>query len=291
MSSHAPTRRRVLATLGLAATAPIATTIIGSTAASADPAPHRSVKPDHHHGSKPTVVLVHGAFAESSSWNGVIDLLLADGFPVIAVANPLRGVRNDSEYLASIIEGIEGPLVLVGHSYGGVVITNAAEGHDRVAALVYIGGFAPDVGESAADLAGQYEGGTLGETLVAFDLPDGNKDLYILQDKYRAQFAADVPEAEAARMGATQRPIVEAALNEPSAGAAWKSLPSWFLFGELDKNIPVAAHRFMAERARARRSVELAGGSHSVGIPEAAQVVQLVREAALATSEPVANAS
>jgi len=240
---------------------------------------------------KPTVVLVHGAFAESSSWNGVIDLLLADGFPVIAVANPLRGVRNDSEYLASVIEGIEGPLVLVGHSYGGVVITNAAEGHDRVAALVYIGGFAPDVGESAADLAGQYEGGTLGETLVAFDLPDGNKDLYILQDKYRAQFAADVPEAEAARMGATQRPIVEAALDEPSAGAAWKSLPSWFLFGELDKNIPVAAHRFMAERAGARRSVELAGGSHSVGIPEAAQVVQLVREAALATSEPVANAS
>ena len=209
---------------------------------------------------------------------------------MIAVANPLRAVRNDSEYLASVIEGIEGPLVLVGHSYGGVVITNAAEGHDRVAALVYIGGFAPDVGESAADLAGQYEGGTLGETLVAFDLPDGNKDLYILQDKYRAQFAADVPEAEAARMGATQRPIVEAALNEP-AGAAWKSLPSWFLFGELDRNIPVAAHRFMAERAGAWRTVELAGGSHSVGIPEAAQVVQLVREAALATSEPVANAS
>jgi pimeloyl-ACP methyl ester carboxylesterase len=235
--------------------------------------------------SKPTIVLVHGAFAESSSWNRVIDGLLAAGFPVLAAANPLRGVRSDSDYVAGVLEGIEGPLVLVGHSYGGIVIGNAAEGNDRVAALVYIGGFAPDVGESAADLAGKYEGGTLGETLVAFDLPDGDKDLYILQDRYRAQFAADVPEQESARMGATQRPIAESALNEPSPAAGWRSLPTWFLFGELDKNIPAAVHRFMAERAGARRTVEVAGGSHSVGIPEAAQVVALIQEAALATSD------
>ncbi len=231
-------------------------------------------------GDKPTVVLVHGAFAESSSWNGVIDRLVADGFPVVAAANPLRGVQFDSDYLSTILDNTEGPLVLVGHSYGGIVIGHAAEGNDRVAALVYIGGYALDVGESPAGIGGQYEGGTLGETLVAFDLPGGAKDLYIAQDKYRAQFSADVPEDESTRMAVTQRPIVESALNEAATAAAWKTIPSWFLFGELDKNIPVAMHRFMAQRAGARRTVELAGGSHAVGIPEADQVAQLIAQAA-----------
>jgi pimeloyl-ACP methyl ester carboxylesterase len=241
--------------------------------------------------TKPTIVLVHGAFAESSSWNGVVDGLLAAGFPVLAAANPLRGVKLDSDYLAGVLEGIEGPLVLVAHSYGGIMIGHAAEGNDRVRALVYVGGFAPDVGESGVALAGKYEGGTLGETLVAFDLPGGDdKDLYIVQSAYRAQFAADVPQAEAARMAATQRPIAESALNEPATAAAWRSVPSWFLFGELDKNIPAAVHRFMAERAGSRRTVEVAGGSHSVAIPEAAQVVALIQEAALATSDAAASA-
>jgi pimeloyl-ACP methyl ester carboxylesterase len=234
-------------------------------------------------GDKPTVVLVHGAFAESSSWNGVVDRLLADGFPVVAVANPLRGVKADSDYLAGILDAIQGPLVLAGHSYGGIVISQAAEGNDRVKALVFIGGYALEPGESAAALTGQYEGGTLGETLVAFDLPGGAKDLYIAQDKYRSQFSADVPEDESTRLAATQRPITESALNEAAEGAAWKTIPSWFLFGELDKNIPVALHRFMAERAGSRRTVELAGGSHSVGIPEAGQVTELIQEAAAAT--------
>ena len=234
-------------------------------------------------GDKPTVVLVHGAFAESSSWNGVIDRLTADGFPVVAAANPLRGVEFDSDYLAGILASIDGPLVLAGHSYGGIVIGQAAEGNDRVAALVFIGGYALEVGETAAGLTGQYEGGSLGETLVAFDLPGGAKDLYIAQEKYRDQFSADVPEGESTRMAVTQRPITESALNEAAQAAAWKTIPSWFLFGELDKNIPVALHRFMAERAGSRRTVELAGGSHSVGIPEAAQVAELIEEAAAAT--------
>ncbi len=239
---------------------------------------------------KPTVVLVHGAFAESSSWNGVISLLLDEGFPVVAAAVPLRGVKSDSAYLTTVLDGIEGPLVLVGHSYGGILIGTAAAGNDRVAALVFIGGYALEPGESAAGLTGQYEGGTLGETLVAFDLPGGAKDLYIRQDRYRAQFAADVSEEESARMAVTQRPIVEAALNEAVEAAAWKTVPSWFLFGELDKNIPVALHRFMAERAGSRRTVELQGGSHSVGIPEAAAVAELIAEAAAATSPATASA-
>ncbi len=240
-------------------------------------------------GDKPTIVLVHGAFAESSSFNGVIDRLLADGFPVVAAANLLRGVGVDSEYLAGILAGIEGPVVLVGHSYGGLVISHAADGNERVAALVFVGGYALDVGESAAGIGGQYEGGSLGETLVAFDLPGGAKDLYIAQDKYRAQFSADVSEEESARMAVTQRPIVESALNEPAQAAAWRTIPSWFLFGELDKNIPVTLHRFMAERAGSKRTVEIEGGSHAVGIPEAGAVADLIAEAAAATSRAGAS--
>ena len=170
--------------------------------------------------------------------------------------------------------------MLVGHSYGGTVISNAATGNDRVKALVFIGGFAPDAGESAADLAGRYEGGTLGETLTAFTLPDGGTDLYIEQDRYHAQFAADSSPRQAAIMAATQRPIVEGALTEASGEPAWKTIPSWFLFGTEDKNIPAAVQRFMAERAGSRRTVELEGGSHAVAIPEAAAVVELIREAA-----------
>jgi len=199
---------------------------------------------------------------------------------VLAAAIPLRGVKIDSDYLASVLEGIEGDTVLVGHSYGGIVISQAAEGNDRVKALVFIGGYALEPGENAAGLTGRYEGGTLGETLTTSALPDGGTDLYIDQAKYRDQFAADVPEAEAARMAVTQRPIVEAALNENVEAAAWHDVPSWFLFGELDRNIPVELHRFMADRAGSKRTVELQGGSHSVGIPEAASVVELIREAA-----------
>lgn len=229
---------------------------------------------------KPTILLVHGAFAESSSWNGVAAALLADGFPVLAVANPLRGVQHDAGYLRSVLAEVDGDVVLVGHSYGGTVITNGATGNTQVKALVYIGGFAPDTGESAADLAGRYEGGTLGETLATVKLPDGGTDLYIRQDRYRQQFAADSSADDAALMSVTQRPIVESALNEPSGEPAWRTIPSWFLFGTEDKNIPVAAHRFMAERAGSRRTVELAGGSHTVSIPEAAVTVDLIREAA-----------
>lgn len=236
----------------------------------------------------PTVVLVHGAFAESASWNGVISLLDEAGFPALAFANPLRGVKSDSDYLATIIDGLEGDLILVGHSYGGSIISQASAGKEKVKGLVFVGGFAPEVGESGASLSGKYEGGTLGETLETFTLPDGTPELYIMQDKYHSQFAADVSEVEAQRMAVTQRPIPEAALNEESLAAGWKTIPSWFIFGSEDKNIPVAVHRFMAERAGSKRTVEIAGGSHSVGIPEAAAVVELIREAALSRADQAA---
>ncbi|MCO8271819.1 alpha/beta hydrolase [Actinoplanes sp. TRM 88003] len=230
---------------------------------------------------KPTIVLVHGAFAESASWDGVIKLLLADGYPAVAVGNPLRGVKYDSDYLRATLGSIQGDVVLVGHSYGGMLITNAATGVPNVKSLVYVGAFAPDQGESAGDLAGKFPGSTLGETLNPVKLPDGSTDMYIKQDVYHHQFAADSSPADAAVWAVTQRPITEGALGEASPGeAAWKSVPSWFLFGDQDLNIPVASHRFMAERAGSRRTVELAGGSHTVAIPEAAALVDLIREAA-----------
>jgi pimeloyl-ACP methyl ester carboxylesterase len=229
---------------------------------------------------KPTVVLVHGAFADSSSWDGVVDLLLADDFAVLALANPLRGVRADSAYLTSVLDGLPGDLILVGHSYGGMLIANAATGHDRVKALVFVGAFAPEAGESAAELAGRYEGSTLAETLNAVSLPDGGTDLYIAQDRYHGQFAADVSARDAGLMAATQRPIAAAALGEASGTPAWRTIPSWFAFGTADRNIPVDALRFMAERAGSQRTVELQGASHAVPVSEPAAVAGLIGEAA-----------
>jgi pimeloyl-ACP methyl ester carboxylesterase len=233
---------------------------------------------------KPTIVLVHGAFAESSSWAGVVSLLLEDGYPTLAVGNPLRGVRYDADYLRATLLDVQGDIVLVGHSYGGMVISNAVSDNPNVTALVYVGAFAPDTGETAIELSGRFPGSSLGDTLAPVKLPDGGVDLYIQQAKYHHQFAADSPADQAAVLAVTQRPITQGALSEPSGEPAWKSLPSWFLFGSEDLNIPAAAHRFMAERAGSRRTVELAGGSHTVAIPEAAKLVDLIREAATATA-------
>ncbi len=231
----------------------------------------------------PTIVFVHGAFADSSSWNGVIERLLAQGYPIIAAANPLRGVKSDAEYLNTVLASIEGSVVLVGHSYGGMVISNSSTGN--VKALVYIAGFAPEIGESAADLSGRFPGSTLGQTLNPVALPNGDSDLYIQQDKFWKQFAADVPEAQAKLMAATQRPATGTALNEASAAAPWTTIPSWFMFGELDRNIPAAAQRFMAERANAQRTVEVPGASHVVMVSHPDVVAKLIGDAVAALSE------
>jgi len=236
-------------------------------------------------GSTPTVVLIHGAFAESSSWNGVIPALLDRGYPVVAAANPLRGVAIDSDYVAGVLAGITGPIVLVGHSYGGIVMSGAASGNENVKALVFVAGYAPDAGESAAGLSGQFPGGTLGETLLSIPLPEGGNDLYIQQDKFWAQFAADVPEADAKLMAATQRPIADAGLSDPSNPSgepAWKTIPSWFIYGELDKNIPAALNSYMAERAGAKANVEVAGASHVVMVSHPQDVADMIVAAASA---------
>jgi pimeloyl-ACP methyl ester carboxylesterase len=231
-------------------------------------------------------VLVHGAFAESSSWNGVVAELHQQGYPAIAVANPLRSIKTDTAYLADVVANTKGPVVLVGHSYGGSVISNLTAEPGKVAALVYVAAFTPEPGETIAELAGRYPGGTLGSALAApVLLKDGNKDLYIQQDKFRAQFAADLPETETALMAATQRPVTEAALNEKSEAAAWKKIPSWAIYGTADKNIPAAAMKFMAERAGAKKIVEVKDASHVVMTSEPQQVAKLIMEAAQATAK------
>ena len=231
-------------------------------------------------GSRPTVVLVHGAFAESASWDGVIARLQGQGYTAVAAANPIRSVSGDADFLASILDAIEGPIVLVGHSYGGAVMSNAAVGKGNVEALVFVGAFAPEEGENIGELSARYPGATLGETLWSVPLADGSTDLYIRQELYHQQFAEDVPAEQTALMAAGQRPLRDVAVNEASGPPAWRTVPSWFVFGELDKNIPVAAHRFMAERAEAREVVEIEGASHAVGVSRPEEVADIILRAA-----------
>jgi pimeloyl-ACP methyl ester carboxylesterase len=232
---------------------------------------------------KPTVVLVHGAFADASSWNGVIQRLEKDGYPVVAAANPLRSVRGDADSVASVIDSIKTPVVLVGHSYGGSVISEAAAGKANVQALVYVAAFAPDTGETAIGLTGKFPGSTLGPTLAPpVPIPGGGKDLYIQQAKFPDQFAADVPKGEAKLMAATQRPIAEAALGEASTEPAWKTIPSWFVYGDKDRNIPPQALAFMAERAHSKQTVVVKGASHVVMVSNPAAVAKLIETAAQA---------
>lgn len=230
---------------------------------------------------KPTVVLVHGAFADSSSWNGVVKILEKDGYSVVSAANPLRGVKSDAQSVASVLKSIKTPVVLVGHSYGGPVISEAAYGTSNVKSLVFVAAFAPDVGETAAELSGRFPGGTLAPTLAApVELADGGKDLYIQQDKFHDQFAADVPEEDARLMAAAQRPITVAALNEPATDPAWKTIPSWFVYGDKDKNIPPQAQAFMAERAHSKQTVVVKGASHVVMVSHPKTVAELIEKAA-----------
>lgn len=231
--------------------------------------------------AKPTVVLVHGAFADASSWNGVTKLLQKSGYTVVAAANPLRSVAGDAAYVSDIISSIKGSVVLVGHSYGGQVISTAANGKDNVKSLVYVAAFAPEAGEAAADLAGKFPGGTLGQALAApVKLIGGGVDLSIDQAKFHDQFAHDVSIEDAALMAAGQRPITEAALTEKSGSPAWKTLPSYFIYGDGDKNIPAKALGFMAERAASKHTVVIEGASHVVMVSQPQAVADVIEEAA-----------
>jgi pimeloyl-ACP methyl ester carboxylesterase len=236
----------------------------------------------------PTIVLVHGAFAESASWNGVIDPVEAAGHRVICAANPLRGVASDAAAVSELVASIDGPVLLVAHSYGGAVITNVDPGAGDIAGLVYVCAFAPDTGESAFTLADKYGGSndpaehsTLAGALQPVARADGATDLYIARDRFHAQFCADVPPAEAKRMAATQRPVTKEALIEPTGERPlWKERPSLFVIGEQDRNIPARVQRFMAQRAGAERVLEIPSASHAVAVSHPRAVADLILEAA-----------
>jgi pimeloyl-ACP methyl ester carboxylesterase len=234
----------------------------------------------------PTIVLVHGAWADATGFDAELRALRDRGYTVIGFANPLRDLAGDATYLAEFLRTLTGPIVLVGHSYGGNVISMAATGDDQVTALVYFNGWMCDEGESQ-QLLERFEGSLVGPSIrpVAFTAPDGSEgaDLYLDPEAFREAFAADVDPATAAVMAAAQRPYAAAAFAAaPSGPPAWKTLPCWYLLGTEDKAIPPALQRFMAERANAT-IVEVAASHVSfVSQPEAA--TQLILQAVEATS-------
>ncbi|WP_250037111.1 alpha/beta fold hydrolase [Paractinoplanes maris] len=232
-----------------------------------------------NHQAKPTIVLVHGAFADSSSWNGVIERLRRDGYPVRAAATPLRGIATDAASVKSLVDFIGGPVVLVGHSYGGAVISTAAAGDPAVKSLVYIAAFAPDEGETVGALSAK----PVPDPIAALPLqqvPTGpqSADLYLEPAKFRSVFAADVDPATAATMAATQEPVNAAAFAEPAPAAAWKTIPSWYLVARNDKAIAPNLERFMAARAKSR-TVEV-NSSHAAMVSHPEQVTRLIEAAA-----------
>lgn len=236
--------------------------------------------------SEPVVVLVHGAFAESSSWNGVIEILAEAGVIAVAVANPLRSLAGDAAYVRDVVASLGQPVILVGHSYGGQVITEAAAGDEAVKALVYVAAFTPAAGESALFLSGKFEGSTLGGAVIPRNLTGGGVELSIDVAKFPQQFAADVDPAQAALMAATQRPVTEAALSEGlSAGdEAWRSLPGFFVWGGDDRNIPAEAMAFMADRAAGRVRTEIPGAGHALPVSQPAAVAETILAAVTAVT-------
>jgi pimeloyl-ACP methyl ester carboxylesterase len=236
-----------------------------------------------------TIVLLHGAFADASSWNGVVERLQASGLRVTAPANPLRGIAFDSAYVASVLAQTAGPVLAVGHSYGGAVISNAATGAGNVVGLVFVAAFAPDEGERLGEVESGSRDSVLNSALVPLRYPTGDggqtaTEFAIDPAKFRDAFAADLPPEQTALMAATQRPIAEAAFSEPSGPPAWKSLPCWAVVATGDKAAGADVIRSMAERAGA--TITEAEGSHVIMVSQPELVTEVIRTAAAATGQP-----
>jgi pimeloyl-ACP methyl ester carboxylesterase len=238
-------------------------------------------QPSRSAGSKPTVVLVHGAFADGSSWNGVIERLQQQGYPVIAPANPLRGVTADSAYTASLVSQIDGPVLLAGHSYGGAVISNASA--PNVVGLVFVAAFAPDEGERLGEVAGGSKDSILGPAQVQYRYPAGPDgetavEFGVSPARLREVFAADLPAEQAALLAATQRPVAAAAFTDVCGPAAWKKLPCWAVVATGDKAAGTDITRSMAQRARAE--ITELDGSHVIMISQPQAVADVIVRAA-----------
>jgi len=231
---------------------------------------------------KPTVVLVHGAFGDASSWRPVFEHLDGDKYDVLAPAMPLRGVASDVAYLGAVIDQLEGPVVLVGHSYSGCAIT-VAGASDKVAGLVYVAGFAPDERESITDLQARFPSLVMGNFLQPRPLPDGGVELTVDPDRFHDIFCPDVPDADATFMAHAQRPLMATAFEEPAAAAAWHVKPSWAVFGTADQPIATQLHRFSYERAGSIVT-EVEGASHFVMLSSPAVVAGVIRDAVTAST-------
>ncbi|MGP3936226.1 alpha/beta hydrolase [Nonomuraea sp. KM88] len=233
--------------------------------------------------TKPTVVLVHGAWADTSSWNGEVDALRRAGYPARAIANPLRGLDGDAATVADFLRTVSGPVVLVGHSYGGSVITNAAANAPNVKALVYVDAAMPDTGETTAQLSGpgsvlNGDPAELYDTASYANAPEGAKDLYLRRDVFVGSFASDLPKDTAVRLWATQRAASTSAFQTPSRAAAWKRIPSWYFVSTGDRIITPESQLSMAQRARSKIT-KFAGGSHLTLISHPEKVTAVIGSA------------
>ncbi|WP_127507714.1 alpha/beta fold hydrolase [Actinoplanes solisilvae] len=233
---------------------------------------------------KLTVVLVHGAFADTTAWNPVLAELARKDVDAVAVANPLRSLRGDAQYVRDVVGGLGTPVVLVGHSYGGMVITEAAGELDGVRGLVYVAAFTPDTGESALDLANKFAGSTLGSALQSYPVTGGGNEVRIDPAKFPDQFAADLELEDAILLGRTQRPVTEKALTDAlDVEPAWKTRPTWQVYGDGDRNIPAELFRFQVERSAPRSVREIAGASHAIAASRPAEVAATILEAVAST--------
>lgn len=232
--------------------------------------------------SRLTVALIHGAFADSSGWNDVVEQLQAAGIAAQAISNPLRGITPDTTYVASAIRQIPGPVLAVGHSYGGAIITNAAPQASNVVGLVYVAAFAPDDGETLSGIEGDSRDSVLNTALIQLHYPTGQGDETALEfaidpAKFHDAFAADLPEKQAAIMAATQRPVAAAAFTETNGTPAWKHLPSWAVVATGDKAAGSDVVRSMAQRAGA--AITEVEGSHVIMISQPQAVTAVIRQA------------
>jgi pimeloyl-ACP methyl ester carboxylesterase len=230
----------------------------------------------------PTIILAHGAFADASSWVAVYDELKGEGVPILAPPVPLRGVASDAASLTSVLDRTEGDLVLVGHSYGGAVITVAGD-HERVKALVYVAGYAPEDGETIGQLQGRFADSPLAAALVFTPLADGGTDVSVDPARFPEIFAADVPREQTEFLAVAQRPVSASVFDEAIPTAAWKSKPSYGLIPTADNTINPEVHHFGYERA-GMTTVEVDGASHAVALSQPQTVADLVRRAVSAVS-------
>jgi len=230
----------------------------------------------------PAIVLVHGAFGDASSWRPVFDRLAGDGHTVLAPPNPLRGIGYDASFIASVIDQLDGPVVLAGHSYGGAVIT-VAGGSDKVAGLVYVAGVVPEVGESVNDLQGRFPSLAMGPLVRPVSLPDGSLQLSIDPARFRDVFCADIPDADAAFLAISQRPVSATAFDDPATAAAWRAKPSWAVFGTADRPVAPELHRFSYHRAGSTVT-EVDGASHYLMMSQPDIVAGVIRDAVTATA-------